>query len=253
MNTRTPLIASALLAASLVSGAAHATLLARDLDGNTVTAEAYYDTVLNITWLKDADYALTSGHNANDGRLAWSTANNWAANLSFTDGINVYNNWRLPTLRPINGIAFNYTVSFDGSTDGGYNITSPNSELSYMFHVNLGNFGSRTSTNTPSGCNVTGIDDTCLAHVGPFSNLQSQSYWFDTRYAPDSRYSSWNFAMHDGSQGGGYSTGAGAGFYAWAVSDGDVGIASIPEPETYAMMLAGLGLVGYSNSRYKRQ
>jgi hypothetical protein len=32
-------------------------------------------------------------------------------------------------------------------------------------------------------------------------------------------------------------------FYALAVSDGDIGIAAIPEPETYAMFLAGLGLL----------
>ena len=43
-------------AAALVSGAAHATLMAGDLNGDTVT-DAYYDTVLDITWLKNANYA----------------------------------------------------------------------------------------------------------------------------------------------------------------------------------------------------
>ena len=33
------------------------TLQPRDLDGNTSTIEAYYDTVLNITWLANATYA----------------------------------------------------------------------------------------------------------------------------------------------------------------------------------------------------
>ena len=32
-------------------------LLPRDLDGDLSTAEAYYDTDLNITWLADANYA----------------------------------------------------------------------------------------------------------------------------------------------------------------------------------------------------
>jgi len=31
------------------------TLQGRDLDGNNLTAEAYQDTALNITWLADAD------------------------------------------------------------------------------------------------------------------------------------------------------------------------------------------------------
>ena len=43
---------------------------------------------------------------------------------------------------------------------------------------------------------------------------------------------------------------------AWAVHDGDVGpafsaISAIPEPETYAMLLAGLGLVGFMARRRK--
>src|SRR3989304_3890046 len=35
-------------------GSWETTLQARDLDGNTSTIEAYYDTVLHITWLPDA-------------------------------------------------------------------------------------------------------------------------------------------------------------------------------------------------------
>ena len=42
---------------------------------------------------------------------------------------------------------------------------------------------------------------------------------------------------------------------AWAVHDGDVGqlslISQVPEPETYAMLLAGLGLVGFMARRRK--
>lgn len=38
-----------------------------------------------------------------------------------------------------------------------------------------------------------------------------------------------------------------SGFYAWAIRDGDV--AAIPEAETYALMLAGLALVGAAVKR----
>ena len=38
-----------------ISISSHAALLGRDLDGNLSTAEAYYDTVLGITWLGDAN------------------------------------------------------------------------------------------------------------------------------------------------------------------------------------------------------
>jgi hypothetical protein len=50
------------------------TLQARDLDGNTSTIEAYYDTDLDITWLANANYAGTT--------MNWTTANAWAAGLS---------------------------------------------------------------------------------------------------------------------------------------------------------------------------
>jgi hypothetical protein len=40
---------------SLMSVSSYASLLARDLDGNLTTAEAYYDTVLGITWLANAN------------------------------------------------------------------------------------------------------------------------------------------------------------------------------------------------------
>lgn len=79
MTIRTTPIASSLIAASLVSGAAHAVLQGRDLDGNAATFEAYYDTDLDITWLD-----MDNGYSAD-----WAGANDWVTNLSFTDGINV--------------------------------------------------------------------------------------------------------------------------------------------------------------------
>lgn len=180
MNTRNTLIGFALLASGLVSGVAHAALEGRDLDGNLSTFEAYYDTVLNLTWLGDANYAMTSGYATNTGgRMIWSAANTWAANLSFTDGVNVYDNWRLPTVEPVNGVSFNYNGSTGGSTDASYNITSPNSEMAYMFYVNLGNPGNYTPLGVFYGCLVS-ISDTCLNNVGPFSNLQGHFYWSGT-------------------------------------------------------------------------
>ena len=43
------------------------TLQARDVDANGVV-DAYYDTVLDITWLADANYVQTSGYDA-DGKM----------------------------------------------------------------------------------------------------------------------------------------------------------------------------------------
>ena len=46
------MITSIALVVSVTS--VNAALIARDLDGESTTAEAYYDTVLNITWLANA-------------------------------------------------------------------------------------------------------------------------------------------------------------------------------------------------------
>ena len=54
----------------------------RDLNGDTVT-DAFYDTDLNITWLRDANL---------NGSMNWATAVSWADNLSFGG----YTDWRLP-------------------------------------------------------------------------------------------------------------------------------------------------------------
>lgn len=245
MNTRTTLTASALLAACVAAGSAHAALQGRDLDGNVATFEAYYDTVLDITWLADANYAKTSGYDA-DGLMNWTTATSWAANLSFHDAVNniTYDDWRLPTVEPVNGNAFDYSYSTNGSTDYGYNITSQQSEMAYMFYANLGNPGNYTPAGAYSGCYAVGLGSTCLDNVGPFVNLLTSAYWSATEYAPNST-SAWVFNPRVGLQAGITKTYLGA--YAWAVSPGD--IAAVPEAETWAMLLAGLTLVGVAVRR----
>lgn len=49
------------------------TLQGRDLYGNSATFEAYYDTVLDVTWLADA--------NATGFHMNWVDSNAWAAGL----------------------------------------------------------------------------------------------------------------------------------------------------------------------------
>lgn len=243
MNIRTTLIASSLVAASFVSGAAHAALQGRDLNGSAGSFEAYYDTDLDITWLADANYAKTSGYDINgDGLMNWAAANAWAASLSFTDGVNIYDNWRLPSVKPVNGVSFVYNFSFDGSTDAGYNITSARSELAYMFSVNLGNVSQYTTGGwgSPSGCWVS-LSDNCLNNTGYFVNLQPAVYWSDSLLNSTTVLA---FTMHDGRQDG---EGPFYENYAWAVHPGD--IAAVPEAQTYALMLAGLGLIGWRARR----
>ena len=225
----------------LASGAAQATLL--DRGGGLI-----YDDVLNITWLKDANYAQTSGYDA-DGLMNWTAANAWAANLVYHDSVRGvdWSDWRLARNSPV-GADWNYAWSYDGSTDYAVNITSPHSELAYMYYVNLGlkGYWSPFGAYQPDfgifgngTCN--GVDCSSLgqADVGPVKNLQSHVYWFGLAYAPHPAVYAWDFDPASGHQGG---RGQGGEFYAWAVRPGDV--AAVPEPETYAMFLAGLAVMG---------
>ena len=249
MKIRNFLLSLAILGAP--AGTAHATLLGRDLNGSADTFEAYYDTVLDITWLADANFSQTSGHDA-DGRMSWQDANAWAAGLSFTDGTRVYDNWRLPTVMPIDGVALNPVFSTDGSTDGGYNVSAPGSafanriggEMAFMYYNNLGNPGYFNVAGQWSGCYVSS-SNTCLDNTGPFQNLQADIYWTNLEYAQNT-VSGWAFGMNDGNQLAGNFKGN--AYSAWAVSSGDIA-APVPEADAWAMLLSGLGLMAYRVSR----
>jgi hypothetical protein len=184
-----------------------------------------YDTVLNVTWLQDANYAYTSGH-APGGRKTWQEAKQWAENLSYGG----FTDWRLPSVRPRNGSYFDYgkgSNETSGLTDLGFNIAGPHSELGYMFYTNLGNTGQyTTSGQVHPDFNPNEVKS------GPFLNLMSGFYWTGTPYdySPDNlpsdptycappKQCAWDFVIGYGAQTI-YPT-ANA-FRAWAVRDGDV-------------------------------
>ena len=117
-----------------------------------------YDDVLNVTWLKDANYAKTSGYDS-DGLMTWSEATTWATNLSYYDSVRnvTWTGWRLPYTLPVNGTSYGYDYAINGSTDEGYNVSAPassypgstGSEMAYMFYNNLANKGYYTVNGLP--------------------------------------------------------------------------------------------------------
>ncbi len=90
-----------------LSASAHAALI--DRGGGMI-----YSTDLNVTWLQDANYARTSGYDA-DGLMNWNDATAWASNLSYGG----YDDWRLPI--------------YTGSASTSY------TEMGYLTRVELGN------------------------------------------------------------------------------------------------------------------
>jgi hypothetical protein len=104
-----------------------------------------YDTVQNLTWLQDANYAQTSGFDS-DGRVVLNQAVNWVNSLEFAG----LDDWRLPR----NSGQVHEGVLYD--TQG---------ELASLF-VSMGN--------------VSGFP---LAHTGPFQNVLND-YWLANAPAP---------------------------------------------------------------------
>ena len=200
-------------------GTWESTLQARDLDGNLSTAEAYYDTALNITWLADANYAGTEMNNANT--YFWVTGLN-----PYSSGIT---GWRLPWASDTGtpGCNFGYY-----GTDCGYNVNTAGSEMAHMFYITLGNkaYYDTSGVGPQPGWGLT--------NIGPFSISNNTAYWtyMDDLSNPSNAF---YFIFADGSQN---TTSKSMSLYAWAVHSGDVGTPTVPVPA--AVWLFGSGLLG---------
>lgn len=169
-----------------------------------------YDTATNLTWITDAGLG---------GLRTQADAVQWAAGLSF-GGVD---DWRLPTVAPVNGVALLLDYSEDGSTDIGLNNAGMNSELGHLYYASLGNAAlSLTKTGSFSGL----VDPN--NPVGPvfWTATASQAGW------------ALGFFMGMGAQ---EELATDTLAQAWAVRVGDV--AAVPEPGSVALMLLGLAAI----------
>jgi hypothetical protein len=175
-----------------------------------------YDDALNITWTQNGN---VSGLGQS---LSFDAAVAWADNLVFGG----FSDWRLP-----HGTTTASQPAFD-CRSGGESQCRAN-EMGYMFYYNLHGTFTDNKTGTQSSGEVT------------LNNIQDY-YWTSTAWPNAS--APWTFKFNGGVTG---IQAGGVSLSAWAVRDGDV--AAIPEPETYAMLLAGLGLLGFFAQRRKQK
>jgi hypothetical protein len=212
-------------------GTWESTLMARDLDGNLSTAEAYYDSTLNITWLADAALSKTetfgvegivTAETNTKGRMGgWSVVADWFGAMNAYNGGAGYlgqNSWRRPNI-------------FDDSNESLLNGSNPDtslSELASLYYDTLGNSGGLTNS-------------------AEFVNMQAYYYATDTEVASDAG-KAWSLAFHGGYQ---YKRGKSGPLYSLAILDGDVGEAiAAPIPSALWLMGSGLiALVGFARRR----
>jgi hypothetical protein len=193
------------------ASSASATLISRG-------ADLVYDDVLKITWTRNANLSGST-------ELGFAAATTWAANLVFAG----FDDWRLPTV--------NLTTPTDTTTDcrqtSAADCAASGNELGYMFYQNLAGLAgiSETGTQTAVGGEVlTGIQPT---------------YWSSDKFDPSFSLA-WVFNFDGGFAGGGSLNSPFPA--AWAVRSGDVA-ATVPEPQTVALLLAGLGMLGWRSRR----
>lgn len=237
--------------------AGQASLVARDLDGNATTTEAYYDTVLGITWMRDRNHLATATPGmVPTGYVSYADATAAVAALNANSAFNFgLTGWRLPTANGVHTIGgAGCQTGFNGSTDCGSNVNTASGELAFMFHDNLGNVSSRDSSGNLRAGSY-GVDFG-LVNDEDFLNLETGRYWSSTASyrlifnIPQNGQVSFDFA--DGSQAITAATAGNRGF-AWLVHDGDVGTSlsnAVPEPASLA--LVGLGLMAAFSRRSVR-
>lgn len=237
----------------LAAVTAQAALLGRAaLTSSGTDYQAYYDDVLNITWLADANLANTNAFGVTGidqyGMMAWTTANQWIAAMNTASYLGL-TSWRRPAINPVDGITYRLSGSFDGSTDLWWNISAPGtifagstgSEMAHLYYNTLGNQGGNNFIGQANAC-LYELPYLCLANTGPFTNLQAAAYW-----SGSGEYTGGSTGAYSFSFGAGYQTSSGAGpgsqYFVWAVHDGDP-FAVAPIPASVWLFGSALGLVG---------
>lgn len=206
-------------------GSWESTLFARDLDGDKGNGpEAFYDSTLDVTWLRAATGAF----------MTWAQATAWAEQVRFGVG-----GWRLPTMIDTASPGCDFSVT--GGTDCGYNVQTKSgnptqfdpgqtvfSELAHLWYVTLGNkalHAPGTGESYPPGWGLT--------NTGEFENLLVGQYWTNVLFTAEM---AWQFHSGFGYQDN--RQGTLNPLYAIAVRSGDVHAVGLPG--TLALTLIGL-------------
>jgi len=216
----------------ICSTASHAALIGRaPASPGGMDYQAYYDDVLNITWLADANYAQTSGFDA-DGRMTWDDSLAFVGTLNSGSLLGIIG-WRLPNMIDVDNDGCVDEQSTSGG-DCGYNIDTENGEMASLFYDTLGNVAFFFPDGTAPQPNY-GWQNT-----GPFTNPETtQLYWYGQEDVSNTS-EAWYFGPPSGAQRPREKSSL---HVAWAVVDGDA-LAPIPVPAAAWLFGSALVLLG---------
>jgi hypothetical protein len=209
-------IAAATLSLALgLAATAHATLI--DRGGGLI-----YDSDLDVTWLADANYAETSGFDA-DGAMTWADAMTWVGNLSYGG----FTDWRLPLTPQSDPACSIHFGDGNGALGTGVGNNCTGGEMGHLY----------TELGGVSPASITAVHD---ADYDLFQNIQSNNnYWSGSEHALNTA-AAFAYLFASGSGGDSQTVSFKSNsFHAWAVRDGDV----LPEPA--AGWLFGLFVLGF--------
>ncbi len=237
--------ANAMAAGVPGQGTWETTLLGRDIEGRAVMrsdpefdakAVFLFDTVLGVTWLRDAGAGGLRNWGAQNMPLPGS-ANFWVQNLT----IGKFDSWSLPYFFDTGELGCDIAARpFDNEC--GYNPRTDTSALAHLFYVTLGNkaaFLPGTFTPQPSSG---------LTNTGSFLNLQSAFYWSATGYK-GSASSAWGLDMSNGLQTAVF---VGQSNPSLVMRWGDV-LSPVPEQGIWQYLALGLGALAFQLAPGRRR
>lgn len=236
MYIKPALLASALLFASIN---AHAELTSYNPNG----VKLVYSSISDATWTKDANLLAslisTQGHDAIvNAIIAASPTITNTPNGNSPSGIYTLSaadfaeNGRTSWWGALGFVNYLNSISYGGSDQWRLPTTVTSSdEFPELFFKELGGKAWRPIPNTAT-----------------FDNEQSYTYWSGAEYSSAPSVFAWVFSNQNGFQGYGLKVDQ---RYAWVVTSGLV--AAVPEADTYAMLLAGLGVLGAAMRRRRNK
>lgn len=182
-----------LYALLLASSASYAALHGRmPLTPGGTDYRAYYDDVLDITWVADGNLVAThafgvtnifwSGSFAAWGVMTWDTQQEWIAGMNAASYLG-RSDWRIVAAFDLDGpdpdnLGNDGCNSSYNGTDCGFNVHPDAGELAHLYYYTLGNIGGRDINGVQLECDTNmPAPPACLTNTGPFTNFMPDHYW----------------------------------------------------------------------------